>query len=107
MSNTIGMLYPKRVVAIDPEVIPCIPLVAENRENCWEVFIALDGLAGVTLAKETIPDLIVMGATLPGLNCFEVLQNLRSYPPTAQVPIIICFPRKTIGKEPSYTYFLR
>jgi hypothetical protein len=48
MSNSIGMLDLKRVVAIDPEVIPCIPLIAGNRENCWEIFIALDGLAGVT-----------------------------------------------------------
>jgi DNA-binding response OmpR family regulator len=102
-----GMLYSKRVVAIDPEVISCILLVTENRENCWEVFIALDGLTGVTLAKETVPDLVLVGATLPGLNCFEILQSLRSYPPTAQVPVIICFPRKTVGNEPSYTYLLR
>jgi putative two-component system response regulator len=107
MSETIETFFPKRVVLIDPEVIPCIPMIAANRENCWKIFIALDGLAGVTLAKETIPDLIVMGATLPGLNCFEVLQDLRSYPPTAQVPVIICFPRKSISQEPSYTYFLR
>ena len=45
----------------------------------------------MTLAEETLPDLILMGSTLSGINCFEVLQKLRSFPQTAQIPIVMLF----------------
>jgi hypothetical protein len=60
MSTIMQLLFPRRILAIDSDVIHLIPLVVENRGNCWEISIALDGLAGISLARETVPDLILI-----------------------------------------------
>jgi CheY-like chemotaxis protein len=88
MTTLVQTLLPKRVLVIDPDAEAAIPLFAEN---CWEVFTALNGFAGMTLAQEIVPDLILMGSMLHGINCSEIMQKLRLYPPTAQIPIVMLF----------------
>jgi CheY-like chemotaxis protein len=88
MTTLVQTLLPKRVLVIDPDAEAAIPLFAEN---CWEVFTTLNGFTGMTLAQEIVPDLILMGSMLHGINCSETMQKLRSYPPTAQIPIVILF----------------
>ncbi|MCT7949567.1 response regulator [Ancylothrix sp. C2] len=52
------------------------PLCAEN------------GITGIELAKENLPDLIVCDIMMPHLDGYEVLTELRSNPPTAAIPFI-------------------
>jgi DNA-binding response OmpR family regulator len=82
-------LPPKHVLAIDPDVISCIPLIVENRDNCWKISLAFDGLTGLILARETAPEFILMGSNLSDINCFDVLRLLKSHPLTIYIPIVI------------------
>jgi DNA-binding response OmpR family regulator len=43
----------------------------------YEVLLAEDGLAGISLWKETQPDLIVLDIMLPGIDGLSILQNIR------------------------------
>jgi signal transduction histidine kinase/ActR/RegA family two-component response regulator len=50
---------------------------------------AISGPAGLELATQEIPDLILLDLHLPGLHGDEVLRRLRSKPETAGIPVAI------------------
>jgi two-component system cell cycle response regulator DivK len=49
---------------------------------------AVTGEEGVKLAKERVPDLILMDIQLPGINGIEAFKQIRAHQPTAKVPVI-------------------
>ena len=55
--------------------------------STWTVIGAADGRTGAQLAKEKQPDLILLDATMPGLDGPASLELLRSDPATAQLPV--------------------
>lgn len=58
-------------------------------EGGYQVLSALDGDAGVTLAKQELPDLILLDLILPKMDGFKVLEELKKEPATQKIPIII------------------
>ncbi len=54
----------------------------------YDTLEATDGRQGVDLAKENIPDLILMDIQLPVLNGLEATKILKADPSTAKIPII-------------------
>ncbi|HVF62549.1 MAG TPA: response regulator [Casimicrobiaceae bacterium] len=49
---------------------------------------AVTGEDGVRLAKERLPELILMDIQLPGINGIEALRQIRADEATASIPII-------------------
>jgi two-component system, cell cycle response regulator DivK len=58
------------------------------RHTSYRLIEALDGEAGVTLALEQRPDLILMDVQLPKISGFEATRRLRAEPATAGTPIV-------------------
>ena len=54
-----------------------------------EVFSAEDGAAGVEVAKQELPDLILMDVVMPNLNGFQATRTISKNPETAHIPIIL------------------
>lgn len=81
----------KQILVIDPDASLAKRLIDDTYGNLVEVTTAYNSLAGLTLAAKTMPDLILMGSMLSGINYFQVLRKLRSFPPTAQIPIVMSF----------------
>lgn len=54
----------------------------------FEVLEAGDGLTGLQIAREQLPDLILCDIAMPGLDGFEVLAALQSNITTATIPFI-------------------
>lgn len=54
----------------------------------WEVVQAADGPAGLALAAETDPALILLDIQLPGMDGYEVARRLRANPKLAVVPLV-------------------
>jgi diguanylate cyclase (GGDEF)-like protein len=50
--------------------------------------VARDGAAGVALAREAKPDLVVMDLQMPVMSGFEAAASLRSDPQTADIPLV-------------------
>ncbi len=48
---------------------------------------AITGEDGVLVAKDTLPDLVLMDIQLPGINGIEAFRQLRADPRTAKIPI--------------------
>ncbi|MGQ0653823.1 MAG: response regulator [Betaproteobacteria bacterium] len=49
---------------------------------------AVTGEEGVKLAKEKLPDLILMDIQLPGINGIDAFKQIRAHAPTAKVPVV-------------------
>lgn len=53
-----------------------------------EVFIAVDGAEGVSMAIAKIPDLILMDMSLPVLDGWQATQQIKAAPETSTIPVI-------------------
>ena len=60
---------------------------------------ATDGEAGVTTARQSRPDLIIMDIQLPKLSGLEATRQLRTAPETADTPIIVVTSFALAGDE--------
>ena len=55
----------------------------------WRVEAAPDGEAGLQLAVEHRPDVIVLDVMMPRLNGYQTCRRLKAEPATATIPIVI------------------
>ncbi|MFB8794101.1 MAG: response regulator [Microcoleus sp.] len=53
-----------------------------------EVFIAVDGAEGVSMAIAKVPDLILMDMSLPVLDGWQATQQIKAAPETSTIPVI-------------------
>ncbi|HEY6783050.1 MAG TPA: response regulator [Candidatus Dormibacteraeota bacterium] len=78
-----------RVLLIEDDVAAAemyrLRLVADG----YLVVIARDGHEGLRLAADEAPDFIYLDLRLPGLDGFEVLEQLRADPATMHIPVIV------------------
>ncbi|MDH4285335.1 MAG: response regulator, partial [Gallionellaceae bacterium] len=56
--------------------------------KAWELRGAATAEAGIEMARENPPDLILMDINLPGMDGYQALAQLKSFPETAHVPIV-------------------
>ena len=79
--------------------MPKILLVEDNEMNRdmlsrrlqkkgYEVVVAVDGQAGVTMAQSAAPALILMDMSLPVLDGWEATRQLKATPATRSIPVI-------------------
>lgn len=54
-----------------------------------QVLTADTGEAGVSLAKQDQPDLVLMDIVMPGLNGFQATRQLSRAPETSHIPVVI------------------
>lgn len=49
---------------------------------------AEDGLQGVKVCEETLPDLVLMDLGLPGIDGFEATRRIKAGPSTRGIPVV-------------------
>jgi len=77
-----------RVLVIDDEASFRQVIVKFLSKQGYQVAAAADGRAGVALAAETPPDLILCDLNMPGMDGYGVLAELRRIPRLADIPLI-------------------
>lgn len=55
----------------------------------FEVWQALDGPTALLLAKEHLPDVILLDIRMPGMDGFEVCRQLKADPETQLLPVVV------------------
>ena len=58
------------------------------KRTTYNLIEAYDGEAGMTMALERLPDLILMDIQLPKISGVEAIRRLRAEPATAATPIV-------------------
>jgi len=78
----------KRILIIDdePDMRRAERLTIQLQEPEWEVLEAENGDKGLMLIESEQPDLVLLDVLMPGMNGFEVLEQLRLF---SDVPVII------------------
>ncbi len=54
----------------------------------YEVFIAVDGLEGVAMARDILPDLVIMDMSLPLKDGWEATAEIKADAVTKAIPVI-------------------
>jgi two-component system alkaline phosphatase synthesis response regulator PhoP len=67
----------RRVLVIEDDPSIALGLRINLESEGYDVLSAEDGEAGLTLARENQPDLVILDVMLPKLNGFQVLQTVR------------------------------
>jgi CheY-like chemotaxis protein len=79
----------KSVLLVDDEPdIRTIGAMSLRRVGKWEVRAASSGAEAIALAKESVPDLVLLDVMMPELDGPATLEKLREHPELAAVPVI-------------------
>ncbi len=78
----------KKILIIEDEASERNNLLDILTLNGYDAYAVEQGLEGIALALQLIPDLILCDVQLPELNGYEVLQRLGKNPSTADIPFI-------------------
>ena len=80
----------ERILIIDdqPEAIRLLTEVL-NENGTYRVFSAESGVEGISLVARRRPDLIILDLRMPEMDGFAVLEELRSNPETATIPVMV------------------
>ena len=68
-------------------------------KKSYRVFHALDGQAGLAEARQRLPDLVVLDLTMPNLDGFSVLEELKRDERTRHIPVIVVTARDITEAE--------
>jgi DNA-binding response OmpR family regulator len=83
------MTTKQRILIIDQDGMAAKLATQMFEAAGYDVFVAGNGVHGLSQAKSIRPDLIILDAMVPGLSAVEVCRRLRSDPDTAPTPIIL------------------
>ncbi|MBI5961567.1 MAG: response regulator [Chloroflexi bacterium] len=78
----------KRILVIEDETPVLANILEMLRFEQFEVVGADNGFLGIQLARELLPDLIICDIMMPGMDGYEVLQELRRDLDTVTIPFI-------------------
>ena len=71
----------------DPDFVEATKVVLESQP--YKVITALSGEEGLKKAREEKPDLVLLDIIMPGVDGFQVCQQLKKDPQLAEIPVIM------------------
>ena len=92
-----GKLMKILVVDDDEKAVKYMSAILENAG--FEVLKAYSGKAGINLAMNSNPDIIILDLMMPEISGFDVIEKLRTHPTAKSIPIIICSAKDITPKE--------
>ena len=78
-----------KVVVVEDEADILDILTYNLEREGFEVIGAEDGMQGLQLIKQHLPDIVLLDLMLPGMDGLSVCQQLRAHPASANIPVIM------------------
>jgi two-component system alkaline phosphatase synthesis response regulator PhoP len=79
----------KQILIVDDEKFFIEPVKRLLEGQGYEVFVANDGVAGLSMARQKLPDLIMLDLMLPGMNGYQVCRLMKFEEKLKDTPVII------------------
>lgn len=79
----------KRILIIDDEVTLQKTLSEILSQEGFEVSGALDGESGLGLARNLVPNIILLDIIMPRLDGFKVIEELKKNAETKDIPVLV------------------
>lgn len=76
-----------KVLIIDDVLTNLKVLLAALSED-YDVILASSGRQGLDLAEKTLPDIIMLDISMPGMDGLEVCRRLKTKPETSDIPVV-------------------
>ena len=88
------------VLLIDdnPDDALLIQRLLEGRKN-YRMYHAKDGWEGLAMARQKLPDLIVSDLTMPGIDGFGLVEELKLDPRTKHIPVVVVSAKDITSEE--------
>ena len=83
------MTHTKRILVVEDERDLAEMLAYNLKRAGYHAVVAHDGAEGLAMARQIIPDLVLLDVMLPAMNGIEVARLLRTDPTTAGVSIVM------------------
>ena len=78
-----------RVLIVDDSPTETHKLRTILTKNGHDVLEATSGVDGVSMAKEQLPDVVLMDIVMPGTNGFQATRQIKKDSKTGHIPVII------------------
>jgi two-component system cell cycle response regulator DivK len=80
------MIY--KILIIEDDEMNLDMMIQRLELRGYRVLGAINGLDGIDLAREELPDLILMDVNLPEINGLEATRRLKAEPATRHIPVV-------------------
>jgi twitching motility two-component system response regulator PilH len=80
----------KKILVVDDSPTERHALSDLLSKNGFNIITAESGEEAVAMAKEQLPDLVLMDVVMPGMNGFQATRSIARDPVTQKIPVIMC-----------------
>lgn len=78
-----------QILVIEDDPTQRMLTAAVLRSAGYEVVEAVDGMQGLDMARQSVPDLVVCDVMMPGLNGYQLVDAFKQDPKLATLPVIL------------------
>jgi CheY-like chemotaxis protein len=93
---------PPRILVIEDNDVAAMQIKHLLEESGFTVFTAANGTDGLNMINITLPHAIILDLMMPQINGFQVLDQIRSTPGTAQIPVLILTAKELTLEEKAH-----
>jgi CheY-like chemotaxis protein len=83
------MSNPKTVLVVEDSPVQATALVQFLKQMGLQVVHAFDGRAGIAMADQVNPDLVLLDIEMPEMDGYEACRRLKDNPRTASIPVVM------------------
>jgi len=92
-------LSTKKILIIDDDEHLLLGLAAKLKANGYAVVSAMDGVAAMAVARQELPDLILLDLGLPAGDGFLILERLKAMTDLMSTPVIVLSARDPVNNK--------
>lgn len=91
-----------KVLAVDDNELHCYALRKVLENAGFQVFVAHSGSDALSLARDHMPDVVLLDINLPDVNGYEVCTRLKQDTTTKSIPVVFHTATESTGPAKSY-----
>jgi DNA-binding response OmpR family regulator len=89
----------KKILVVDDDRHLLMGLTPRLKANGYTVVSAADAISALAVARQELPDLVILDLGLPAGDGFLVLERMRNLPDLAAIPVIVLSARDPADNE--------